>query len=332
VRALRWGAPILLAALAACTPRGASQVSTGLGDVTVADGGTVEPDAGADGGVTFTEDGGCTCAAWGAPQNAGVLGDPELVELSGLAASWSHPGVLWAHNDSGDTARFFAVTENGTALNRFSLPGVAARDFEDLAVGPCPTGSCVFIGDIGDNLTVRDDTTVYRVAEPPLDADAGFGAVPVTFERFDFAYPNGLHHNAETLLVHPVTGDVYVLTKHGTGTKSRVYKFPQPMVPGTKATLEFVTELPVPSAGDLMLTGGDFSPCGNALLLRMYNRVVELRMQPGQGLESVFTAPVRAVPTAAEGQGEAVTWARDGKSYFTASEGGAQQLHRYDCP
>jgi hypothetical protein len=207
-----------------------------------------------------------------------------------------------------------------------------ARDIEDHAVGPCPQGSCLYLADFGDNLTVRDDTAIFRVAEPPLTPDAGTSASPVSFERFDFRYPNNLHHNAETLVVHPVTGEVYVLTKHGTGVKSRVYRFPQPLNAAAPVVLEFVTELPVPASGDLPLTGGDFSPCGNALLLRMYNRVVELRMAAGQGVESVFTAPVRALPTPIEPQGEAITWRRDGKSYFTASEGGGQQLHRVDCP
>jgi hypothetical protein len=325
---------LLWCATAACSPRSASQLVGGAADVSVGAGNSdAGSDAGAsDAGNVFVDDGGCSCGSWGAAQNLGLLGDPELVELSGLAASRKHPGVYWAHNDSGDSARFFAVSSSAAGLGRFSLPGVVARDIEDLAAGPCPSGSCVFLGDIGDNLTSRNDYCVYRVAEPDLEADAGFTAVPVTFEKLDFTYPNNEHHNAETLLVHPTTGDLYVLTKHGVGVKSRVYRFPRPHTPGTSATLEYVTELPVPANGDLQLTGGDISPCGNALLLRMYNRVVELRMQPGQGFESVFTASVRALPTPVENQGEAVAWSLNGKSYLTASEGSGQQLHKVDCP
>lgn len=313
---------------AACAERAATQLSAAQ-EVVVADAGSAA-DAGADAG--FTDDGGCSCQSWGPAQNAGLLGDPELVELSGLAASWAHPGVMWAHNDSGDTARFFALAEDGAARGRFGLPGVAAKDIEDVAVGPCPQGACVYLADFGDNLTVRDDTTVYRVAEPPLDADAGLSLVPVSFERFDFAYPSGLHHNAETLVVHPVTGDVYVLTKHGAGVKSRVYRFPRPLNAAAKVTLEFVAELPVPASGDLPLSGGDLSPCGNALLLRLYNRVVELKLAAGQPFESIFTQAPRSLPTPIEPQGEAVAWRRDGRAFFTASEGSSQQLHRVDCP
>ena len=217
----------------------------------------------------------------------------------------------------------------GAAL---STDGGVARDLEDLAVGPCPQGSCVYLGDIGDNLTVRNDYSVYRVAEPVVDLASDAGTVAVGFEHFDFGYPQGAHYNAETLLVHPVLGDVYVLTKHGVGTRSRVYRFPRPLDPSARVVLEYVGEAPVPAAGDLPLTGGDISPCGNAVLLRMYNRAVLLRVPQGMPFESVFTAPPVAVPVAAEPQGEAITWSADGRGYFTSSEGAAQNLARVACP
>ena len=327
--ALAAAAFALWAAGLACGPRPAASLAPALGEVVVAapDGGGGTGDAG------WRADGGCACATWGAPSTTGALADPQLVELSGLAASQAHPGVLWAHNDSGDTARFFAVSDTGAALGRFYLDGGAARDWEDVALGPCPTGTCLYLGDIGDNLTVRTDLAVYRVAEPDLEvATADGGTSGVAFERFAFEYPNGLRHNAETLLVHPFTGEVYVLTKHGAGVRSRVYRFPQPLDASTTATLEFLGELPVPGAGDLPLTAGDVSPCGNALLLRMYNRLVELRAAPGRPFEDVFSAAPVSVPVASEPQGEAVTWSPDGRGYYTASEGAAQPLSKVRCP
>ena len=163
-----WAAMVALA-LAAFWFKGTTQLSHNATDVTVLDAGNTA-DAGApDAGPAFIDDGGCSCAAWGASATVGTLGDPELVELSGLAASRVHPGVLYAHNDSGDSARFFAMTLTGAPLGRFSLAGAVAHDIEDIAVGPCPQGSCVYLGDIGDNLTMRSDDTVYRI---PL-ADQG---------------------------------------------------------------------------------------------------------------------------------------------------------------
>src|SRR5204863_366203 len=79
------------------------------------------------------------------------------------------------------------------------------------------------------------------------------------------------------------SGEVYVVTKEQAGMVSHVYKFPQPMRLGESVTLLDVTALTLPAQGDSALTGGDIHPCGDALLLRMYNRIVELRLAPDAG-------------------------------------------------
>jgi len=68
--------------------------------------------------------------------NAGTLQDPALVEVSGIAASTRYPSTLWAHNDSGDTARLFAITDAGADRVTFTLSGATANDWEDIALGP----------------------------------------------------------------------------------------------------------------------------------------------------------------------------------------------------
>lgn len=296
-----------------------------------ADGGQVDSaDAGAvEGGLAA----GCArCEAWNIPVvAAGTLEDVAINELSGLGASRKNPGVLYGNNDSGDSARFFAISSTGARLGRFSLRGVPARDWEELAVGPCPAGSCVFLADIGDNRSVRSDYAIYRVSEPQVGPD-DLGEKDVAFDRFPFEYPGGAHFNAETLLVHPVTGEVFVVTKHEAGVASTVYRFPKPMTADVSVTLEKIAQLQVPAAGDLSLTAGSFSPCGDALLLRMYNRLVELRLPAGaREWNAIFTAAPFRVAVATEQQGEAVTYSADGRAYFTASEGTAQTLSRVDC-
>lgn len=271
----------------------------------------------------------CGCAQWGNPRARGLLGDPELVELSGLVASRAHPGVLYAHNDSGDLARFFALDGTGTALGRFQLPGVVARDWEDLALGPCDAGACLWLGDVGDNNRVRTDYAVYRVAEPAALPEDG-GTVDVAFARFAFQYPGGEKNNCESLLAHPETGRLYLVTKELTAP-SRVFRFPEPLDPQGTNVLEPVATLTVPSSTDRPLTAADVSPCGDAVLLRMYNRLVELRLpDAGAGFEAIFTQEAITVPAAAEPQGEAVAYSADGRSYFTASERIADPVPLYE--
>ena len=96
---------------------------------------------------------------------AGRLAAPEATEISGLVASPTQPGVLWAHNDSGDRARIFALRSDGSLMASLDVPGAEATDWEDIAVGP---GGDLLLGDIGDNKSVRKDIDIYRVPEPRL--------------------------------------------------------------------------------------------------------------------------------------------------------------------
>lgn len=257
-----------------------------------------------------------TCASFGNPRALGQIVAP-VVELSGLVASRSQPGVLFAHNDSGDMPRFFALSAGtGAVMQEFSVQSATNRDWEDLALGPCSSGTCLFLGDIGDNARVRTDYALYVVPEPMVTSGGVMMNVPA--QKLPYEYPMAEKHNAEALLVDPQSGRPYIVTKEPNGQPSLVYRFPMPLTPGVSATLELLTTLTVPTPTDLQLTGADVSPCGDAVLLRMYNRLV---IQRGDGgLESAFAGAPTNVPVAQEPQGEAVCFSADGRSYFTASE------------
>ncbi len=270
-------------------------------------------------------DAGCGCEKFGAPQQVG--GVPAVLdEISGLVASRSQPGVLYAHNDSGDSARFFALSDQGELLATFTLAGASARDWEDLAIGACGAATCVYLGDIGDNSRVRDDYAIYRVVEPKVSD----GSRDVPWERIPYVFPDNEKFNAEALFMH--NGVLYLGTKHHSGP-SFVFRFPS-LTPGETVTLELVATLPVPAQGDQPLTGADVSPCGNALLLRMYNRAVELRLPGGAAnFEAIFEAEPQPIAVTQEEQGEAIAYSPDGRSFFTASEHvvSPQALMRSDC-
>lgn len=256
-----------------------------------------------------------TCSMFGSATSAGPV-PAKLPELSGLAASARYPHTLYAHNDSGDTARFFAISDHAELQAEIDLAGAMATDWEDIAVGPCPTGSCVYLGDIGDNNSRRVQYVIFRAAEPdPLPTDGS--AITTAFERLPFVYPDG-PHNAETLLVHPATGRIFVVTKIS-GASGRVYELPLPPTPNTVATLAFVTTVSLPASAGL-ITSGKFHPCADRMLLRTYGGVYQFMRPSGSPLEAIFTATPSMVPFAVEIQGEAVTYSFDGTGYFTSSE------------
>jgi hypothetical protein len=284
------------------------------------------PDASVDGGEP---DAGplCGCEQWGNPRNDGLLNDP-LNEVSGLVVSRRFRDVFFAHNDSGDTARFFAVSKTAQLFATYTLDGVTAIDWEDLGIGPCPAGTCVFLGDVGDNTLVRADYAVYRVPEPTT-----LGSGSVTWERLRFGYPGSVKRNSEAIFVHPTTGRIYVITKPDFGV-SEVYRFPEPVSTGALMTLELVATLSIPTATDRPLTGADVNPCGTAVLMRMYNRLVEYRLPAGEtNFERIFETTPITVPIANEAQGEAVAYGPDGRTYWTASEKlvDTPPLYEYRC-
>ena len=89
----------------------------------------------------------------------GTLHSPRVTESSGVAASRAHPGVLWTHNDSGDDAYVYATDLAGADRGLVRIRGARAVDWEDIALGPCPTrrGACLYIADTGDK---REDPPI----------------------------------------------------------------------------------------------------------------------------------------------------------------------------
>ncbi|HEY8379815.1 MAG TPA: hypothetical protein VIK91_25165, partial [Nannocystis sp.] len=148
------------------------------------------------------------CPSCGKPRAEGTLEHPELIELSGVAVSGVFTDVFYAHNDSGDRSRLFAFDRTGKHLGILEIDDAANDDWEDIASGPCDDKRCLYIGDIGDNDHDRPFYTLYRVIEPSAIVPDG---QTLASERFDFVYEDG-PHDAEVLLVHPVTGAVTIVT------------------------------------------------------------------------------------------------------------------------
>ena len=283
-----------------------------------------------------------SCAgSYGSPAEVPVA-EPALVEASGLAASKRNPGVLWSHNDSGDSARIFAIGETGAALGELSLPGVTAVDFEDIATAACPdaSGPCIWIADLGNNLLTRTNLAVYAVPEPAVSKAAPLGrAVASKVWKFPVAYPPGVAINVEALLVAPDASAVWVFEKVDAAS-ARIFSAQGPFVNG--ATLSFAAKgtlfspgLPVTNGR--MITGGDFHPSGSRVLLRVYTGVFEYRLSPGQtpaDLDAAQRVLVTYGPLS-EKQGEAVTYDASGMGIWTISEDPAakltQPLHHFSC-
>jgi hypothetical protein len=268
----------------------------------------------------------------------GTIPNDSLSELSGLAASRRNPGVLYVHNDSGDAPRIYALDEKAQLLGACTIRGAAAGDWEDIAVGPGPdpNQSWIYIGDIGDNTAKRAEILVYRVPEPKVDAATPFDRMTIgPAQVLRFVYPDG-PRDAETLLVDPLTRDIYIASKRDLVPK--LYRAAYPQSTTQRTTLEQVALLPV----GLFPTGGSVSPDGRRVIVRGYFSAALWERPVGEGtpnapkrvgdpvpLWRAFTGKPRTIPLAQEPQGEAIGFDRKGEGYFTISEGKHPRLYYF---
>lgn len=228
--------------------------------------------------------------------------DPEIVESSGLVVS---DGLFLTTNDSGDSGRVFAVdpaTGRTVSVTNWSDDPV---DVEALA--PAGPGQ-VWVGDIGDNTASRDGVEVTKIVAGNLIEE---GPPPLSFE---LDYHDGAR-DAETLLAHPVSGRLYVVTKDVFG--GTIYAAPKRLdVSGSNRLVAIGDALPI-------ATDGAFFPDGKHLVLRDYSRAVVYTFP---GLEEVgsFRLP-------AQQQGEGVAVDAVG-TLFVSSEGQFSQVLRVPLP
>lgn len=269
---------------------------------------------------------------YGEPQVLARLEDRSIDESSGLAASRINPGIFWTHNDSGDEPFVFAFDRSGRHRGIWRVVGAEARDWEDMARGPGPSEgrSYLYVGDIGDNGANRNEFRVYRFAEPeiaPADFESSRRNPRSTepAEIFRFEYPKGFH-NAETLLVHPATGDLYVLTKTA-GGPSIIFKARAPLKTGEVNMLTRVGEFLPPTLVGGLLTGGDIAPDGRRVVLCDYANGYELRLDgPSSSFDDIWRRNALKFDLGERKQGEAVAYGPDGTEILATSEGARTPL------
>jgi hypothetical protein len=249
---------------------------------------------------------------------------PGLSEASGLAVSRRTPGRLWTHNDSGEPV-VVTLDARGSVTGRVRLTGAAVEDWEAIAVGPCGTGSCLHVGDIGDNEAGRKRITIYRLPEP----DAASGSASVV-DVFHATYPDG-PHDAEALLIGG-DGRIHIVTKGETGPVA-IYRFPAQLKSSGTVTLERVGAGAGKPDAESRITDGSVSPDGQWAVLRTKSDLTFYRA--ADLLAGQWRAANRVdVTSLKEAQGEGIALGAD-NTVFLAGEGGEKgqpgSFARFSC-
>jgi hypothetical protein len=233
----------------------------------------------------------------------------KFQELSGIAFSKVHPGVFYGHTDSGGEAAVYMFNSKGEELGKIALDKAKNRDWEDIAVGPGPDGkSYIYVGEIGDNAAVHDEIIIYRFPEPEkLKPES-----EVKPEKIKLTYPGG-SRDAETLMVDPISGDIYIISKRD--KKNTIYCLPAARFIDKEAVLERVGELNITSS-----VGGDISSDGNQILIKTYQNVYYWTKKSGESIVQALMREPTILLYNPEPQGEAIGFQLDGSAYYTISE------------
>jgi len=259
------------------------------------------------------------------PRVIGKIESGEITESSGIVASGCNENVFWTHNDSGDGAFIYAINTKGEKLGTWKVSNAKNNDWEDIAAIKDDKGECfLYIGDFGNNERLKSEFTVYRVKEPKVSdtnkkSSRKNPSETEAAEAIKFDYPD-MRHDAETLLVHPQTGDVYVLSK-SLSSAAGVYKLSKNYDLNKINRLEKVAEFTVPAFPNGLLTGGEISPDGKRVIVCDYFNAYEIALpEKAKSFDEIWREKPLVVELGERAQGEAVCYSVDGKSIFATSE------------
>jgi hypothetical protein len=278
------------------------------------------------------------CKQWSQPVNAGSLDSSYLREASGLAVSRAISNRAY-HMIDGDAQAKVTVTDlTGKLIQHIPVNELPVRaDTEDLAYAKCGTANCIYIGNIGDNELSRESIEVLAFKE-----ETAFNGAAKILSRVILRYPDS-PSNAEAMIVHPISGDLFIFTKEERIKKevppTKVYKLrKEHLLKNGSYVLEKVGEIdlsalyPTGKKDDFVVTGADISEDGTSLLLVTKKLVFAIPWpysspQTGRGSFSyVSVANLR--------QPEAVSFLAGSKSFIVTSEAGnspTSPILRFDC-
>ena len=244
---------------------------------------------------------------------------PRVRESSGVAVSRAHAGVLWTHNDSGDDPYVYATDLAGTDRGLVRIRGARAVDWEDIALGPCPTGggACLYIADTGDNERVRKSVVIYAVPEPDPPAKAGRAVPSAPAAALRLRYRGG-PDDVEAIYVSPRDSALYLVSKGRSGVVE-LYRVSRNAWDGdTVVAASPLQQLPIApfAAVGRLVTGAAIRPDGELVAIRTYTEIYTFVAGAG-GLLSPSGWPVCNV-TGLEPQGEAIDFLDDSTFVLTS--------------
>ena len=228
---------------------------------------------------------------WSRAEYAGLLTDPELSEVSGLAASRAHPGLFWAHNDGDNSERLVALRPDGSRVASLRVDGVRNVDWEDIDSFDLGGKHYLLVADTGDNGGIRKVLQLHVFEEPATLRD---GATLKPAWSIDFRWPDGAR-DCEASAVDAAGGQVLLVSKKRVPPEVFAVPLRPPAgdVPVVAQPVGVLRGIAQPSTQDLkqnpvygryrsQVSGADLSPNGRVLAVLNYHSVYLFVRRPGQ--------------------------------------------------
>lgn len=269
----------------------------------------------------------------GSIRQTGQLAHKQLKEVSGMVASARHPGVLYAINDSGNSATLFAINETGGLLAQWDI-NARNRDWEDMALLQLAGTQYLVIGDTGDNLQAHDTAVLHLLREPEM-SEAPRTLTPDISIRY--RYEDG-PRNVEAFSA--LGNTLYLLSKEPLPERGfsphRLYRLTLPDALDSldnTSILEanFVGTMPSRATGleaklaasladvDLSYpTSMEFDGSGNTVYILTYREVLRIRRKPSQSWVEAFAGKAERMTSHRLTQAEALTVSPGRAIWFTS--------------
>jgi len=241
------------------------------------------------------------------------LTHPKMEEVSGLVASAQFENILWAHNDSGNEPRLFAITTDGEVIVPEELqerlyvaeqPKGREKLFEGIAVEEATlvdwesiarNENSLYITEMGNNLNARRHLGIYEVAEP--DPHQTSQVTPTRFAEVQYPdqkrFPpfSSWHFDCEAAFCRD--GKLYFVTKNRPAFRLFVQQDSANLYSLDLAQLKSVNTLKLVDKIDNLggwVTAADISPDGRWVALLCESPVQSLWLfeTPQQG-DRLFT-------------------------------------------
>lgn len=273
--------------------------------------------------------GAAACSAPSLPfaRLAGLVTSRQLGEISGLAASHAHDGVLWAINDGGNPARLYAISRRGRLLARYQVEGASNEDWEDLASFELDGRRYLLLADTGDNGGRRRGFALHVFEEPATLANGTLKPAWTIRAR----WPDG-PRDCEAVAVDAAAGQVLLVSKKR--VPPELFSLPLADPRGAMVEARRIGRLAgVPQVGEELrrkdpklaalfsqVTAADIAPDRRSLAVLTYGSVLFYRRSEGESWADATARAPEAHDIPPIPQAEALAWSAGGGGLYATGE------------